>query len=99
MYSKKQMIEDMQVDGVSKTDTEAMLDGLLDGITQSLSDGETVKLGSIGTIRVTMAAARKERQGRNPRTGEALTISAKPAYRDIKIKNSKAMFTVLNPSL
>ena len=99
MYSKKQMIEDMQVDGISKSDTEDMLDGLLEGITRSLSDGETVKLGNIGTIRVTLASARKERQGRNPRTGEVLTISAKPAYRDIKIKNSSAMFAVLNPSL
>ena len=99
MYSKKQMVEDMQIDGVTKADTEVMLDGLLEGMTRSLSDGETVKLGKIGTIRVTMASARKERQGRNPRTGEPLTISAKPAYRDIKIKNSDAMFTVLNPYL
>jgi len=62
--------------GVSKTQAAECMSVLLEEITKSLSRGEEVVLTGFGKFKV---AQRKEREGRNPKTGETIKIAAKNA--------------------
>ena len=62
--------------GASKTQAAECLTVLLDEITKSLSRGEEVVLTGFGKFKI---AQRKEREGRNPKTGETIKIAAKKA--------------------
>ena len=70
--------------GISKTQATECLTVILDEIGKSLSRGEEVVLTGFGKFKVSQ---RKERQGRNPKTGETLTIPAKksPVFRAGKV--------------
>ena len=61
---------------ISKNAAGWAIDGLLDAITNALKNGETVKLAGFGTFSV---RARRARSGRNPRTGEIISIKASKA--------------------
>ncbi len=65
---------------LTKKDSEAALNGVLDVITEALVKGEKVQLIGFGTFE---AKNRPERVARNPRTGEAVTIAAgkAPAFK------------------
>lgn len=58
----------------TKREAEQMLDAVLGGITEALGRGEKVDLRGFGSFQV---SGKKERQGRNPRTGETMTIPAR----------------------
>jgi len=62
--------------GISKTQANDCLNVLLDEITKALSRNEEVVLTGFGRFKVVQ---RKERDGRNPKTGEAIKIAAKNA--------------------
>jgi nucleoid DNA-binding protein len=51
-----------------------VIDAVLSQITEALAKGEKVDLQGYGSFQAT---AKKERQGRNPQTGNAIMISAK----------------------
>ena len=53
-----------------------ILDVVLSTISDALARGESVSIAGFGTFSV---KSRPERQGRNPRTGEAITIGASNA--------------------
>jgi len=59
--------------GLSKSDTASAVEAVFDTITNALSDGDEVRLIGFGTFSV---AKRKASTGRNPRTGEPMTIKA-----------------------
>jgi DNA-binding protein HU-beta len=59
--------------GVSKVAAERALHGCLSGIRSSLRRGEVVTLVGFGTFSV---ARRRARKGRDPRTGQVITIAA-----------------------
>nr|WP_011264495.1 HU family DNA-binding protein [Leptospirillum ferrooxidans]AAX36038.1 ORF98 [Leptospirillum ferrooxidans] len=59
---------------LSKKDVQAVLDGFLATIGDSLKKGEKVALVGFGTFETVKKEART---GRNPRTGEALEIPAR----------------------
>ena len=59
--------------GLSKTDSAKAVDGVFDAITNSLSNGASVRLVGFGTFSVTKRSATT---GRNPRTGETIQIAA-----------------------
>jgi DNA-binding protein HU-beta len=65
---------------LTKADAGRALDAFIDTVTQALSEGKTVTLIGFGTFAV---KTRQERQGRNPRTGEPMTIKAAklPAFK------------------
>jgi len=65
---------------ISKATAEAALSALLSGISEALANGETVSLTGFGSFTVKQRPART---GRNPATGESLTIpaSAVPAFK------------------
>ena len=58
---------------LTKADAAHALDGVIDAITSALKSGNTVSLVGFGTFAVKERAAR---QGRNPQTGETITIKA-----------------------
>jgi nucleoid DNA-binding protein len=60
--------------GSSKQDAEQIVDAVLGQIAEALRNGEKVELRGFGSFQV---RGKKERQGRNPRTGETMTIPAK----------------------
>jgi len=77
--TKEQLIEIAQQstkEDITKTDAKRIVDGLIEGISQSLEQGEEVRLVGFGTFKTKV---RSERQGRNPQTGETITIPAKTA--------------------
>ncbi|MFI3215592.1 MAG: HU family DNA-binding protein [Methylococcales bacterium] len=58
---------------LTKADTSRALDGLLKTIETTLASGNSVALVGFGSFEV---KARAERKGRNPQTGEEITIAA-----------------------
>ena len=75
---------------IPKATAARAVEAAIEGITSSLSDGESVALGGFGTFLVRERAARA---GRNPKTGEAIQIAAAkvPAF-----KAGKALKDALN---
>ena len=74
--------------GMTKKDSENAVAAVLDGITDSIAKGEKVQLVGFGTFEV---RERKEREGRNPSTGEAIKIAAQkvPAFKPGKALKDK----------
>ena len=62
----------------TKAQTTAMLNELLEVIQQTIASGNDVQLVGFGTFSVTERAGR---EGRNPATGETMTIPAKKVVR------------------
>ena len=71
--------------GLTKKDTERVLNAALDAITLALVRGEKVQLSGFGTFEI---KDREARIGRNPHTKEAIDI---PATRVPSFKASKAL--------
>jgi len=72
--NKSELIESVARSAdISKAAAEKALDGALEAITASLKNGAAVTLVGFGTFKVTERAART---GRNPRTGEEISIKA-----------------------
>ena len=69
----------------TKKQAQAAVEGVFAAITKSLSRGEEVTVTGFGTFRTAKSAARS---GRNPKTGESLTI---PASIRVKFKAGKAL--------
>lgn len=67
-----------------KAQAKRIVDAIFDTITKTMGKGEEVAISGFGTFRV---ARRAERQGRNPKTGETITIKAsiKPKFRAAKV--------------
>lgn len=75
LMNKQQLIESVaKKTGQTKSSTEASLNGIIDSVKAELKKGGTVQLIGFGTFGV---SARKARAGKNPRTGEAIKISAR----------------------
>ena len=70
--------------GVSKKQGLEWLDAFVDEVTKALRSGENVNITGFGIFKV---SDRKAREGRNPRTGEAVHIPAskKPKFTAGKV--------------
>jgi DNA-binding protein HU-beta len=64
--------------GLSKMDAQKAVDGVFEVITDSLKAGEEVRVMGFGTF---VVSARAGGKGRNPQTGEEITIKASKAAR------------------
>lgn len=71
--------------GGTKAQAERAVDLVVDSIVGGLKSGEEVSIAGLGIFSTKMRAAR---QGRNPRTGESIQISA---MRTPKFRASKAL--------
>ena len=75
---------------ISKKDAEKALKAFTDVVADELKKGEKVQLVGFGTFEVSERAAR---EGRNPQTGETMTISAS---KSPKFKAGKALKDLVN---
>jgi DNA-binding protein HU-beta len=72
--------------GLSRADAKRALTALEDVVLEQIGEAEKVKIGSLVQLTVRVKPATKARQGRNPATGEEITISAKPASVDVRAR-------------
>lgn len=75
----------MEAGGIEvKAQAARIVDSIFDAITAELAKGGEYAIAGFGSFKV---AARAERQGRNPKTGETITIKAsiKPKFRAAKL--------------
>ena len=76
--------------GISQRNASEIIDTIFSTLKKTLVDGESIKLVQFGTLAVRDKAPRK---GRNPRTGEAMTISKRQM---ISFRPSKRLRERLN---
>ena len=77
--------------GVSKREAATVVESIFDIIKESLERGENVKISGFGSFNL---REKKPRRGRNPQTGEEITISAR---RVLSFKSSNVLKDQLNP--
>ena len=75
---------------LSKKDADAAVNATLAAIANALKDGDKVQFIGFGTFEVKVVA---EREGRNPKTGEAIKI---PACKKAAFTASKILKDQLN---
>ena len=75
---------------ISKKDAEKALKAFTDVVTDELVKGKKVQLVGFGTFEV---SERAEREGRNPKSGEPMTIAAS---KSPKFKAGKALKDMVN---
>ena len=76
--------------GLSRKDSNEILDMIVDEIVKELSAGKDVKLSSFGTFSL---RDKNARTGRNPKTGVEAVISSR---RVISFKPSQTMRKIIN---
>ncbi|HEY3921040.1 MAG TPA: HU family DNA-binding protein [Gaiellaceae bacterium] len=64
---------------LSRADAKRALAALEEVVLAEIGEAEKVKVGNLVQLTVRLKPATKARQGRNPATGEEITIAAKPA--------------------
>lgn len=69
---------------LAKKDVDAVVTATIKAVTDALKEGDKVALIGFGTFEVKATA---EREGRNPKTGETITIAAskKPVFSASKV--------------
>ncbi|MBI1824268.1 MAG: integration host factor subunit beta [Nitrospirae bacterium] len=74
--TKAQLIEKVseQLKGYTKRQTEIIINAIFDSIKSSLANGDKIEIRGFGSFRL---RKRKNREGRNPKTGELVSVSAK----------------------
>jgi len=72
--------------GQSRADAKRVLEALEQVVLDQISNAEKVKIGGVVQLDVRVRPATKERPGRNPATGEEITIAAKPASVAVKAR-------------
>lgn len=75
---------------LTKKEASQALDAILQVIGESLSQGEDISLVGFGAFKV---SKREERNGRNPRTGDSITI---PATKVVKFSAGKGLKEAIN---
>ena len=74
-----------QAADINKADAERVITAFADTVQAVLKNGDSVTLVGFGTF---AAGQRAEREGRNPATGEAITIAA---AKTVKFKAGKTL--------
>lgn len=75
---------------LSKKDADLALKAFIDVVSEEMQKGEKVQLVGFGTFEVSERGAR---EGRNPQTGETMTIAAS---KSPKFKAGKALKDLVN---
>lgn len=91
MANKKEIIDKMaEISGLKKQDTSKALDSFVEAVQFFAEKDEKVQLLGFGTFEV---RERAERKGRNPHTGEAMTIEAR---KTLSFKQGKSIKKAIN---
>ncbi|HVT85451.1 MAG TPA: HU family DNA-binding protein [Chitinophagaceae bacterium] len=64
--------------GITKTQANAAIDSFVEAVSKTLKNGGKVTLVGFGTFTI---SKRKARKGRNPQTGEEISIKARKVAR------------------
>jgi|CXWL01.1.fsa_nt_gi DNA-binding protein HU-beta len=78
------------VEGLTKKQVAEVFDAIFDAITGCLENGDRVQLPKFGSFAISKRAARK---GRNPATGNSITIAAS---RSVRFKQGKDLKDAVN---
>lgn len=76
--------------GIAKTDARKIVDSVFEAIADAAAKGEEISLNGFGKFKIKDSP---EREGRNPATGEAMTIKAS---RKLSFAAAKAVKDKLN---
>lgn len=79
--------------GLTKVETEAVVDGFISTVINSLKEGKSIEIRGFGSFRI---KKRKGRMARNPRTGEQVRVE--DHYVPL-FKVSKEFKSIVNESL
>ena len=71
---------------LSKADAKRALAALDEVVLDELGNAEKVRIGGLVQLTVRVKPAQKARKGRNPASGEEITIAAKPASVDLRAR-------------
>lgn len=84
--------------GLSRNESSALVDSVFNEISKSLIDGKDVKISSFGTF---IVRNKKERVGRNPKTGEEVAITARQVvtFRSSNVLKSEVADLTNNKNL
>ena len=72
--------------GLSRAQAKSAIQALEEVILGEVGNAEKVKIGNLVQLNVRLKPATKSRKGRNPATGEEMTIAAKPASVDVRAR-------------
>ncbi len=76
--------------GLSRAESAEMVNDVLELVSQALVNGTSVKLSSFGTF---LVRSKRERMGRNPKTGEEVPITPR---RVLVFRPSQVMKNIIN---
>ena len=76
--------------GLTKKECQELVDKVFEIMKEALENGEKVKISSFGTFTVKQ---KKERKGRNPQTGETITLAPRKV---LSFKPSKILRDEIN---
>ena len=71
---------------LSKADAKRALTALEEIVLEELGNAQKVRVGGLVQLTVRVKPAQKARKGRNPATGEEITVAAKPAGVDLRAR-------------
>ena len=71
---------------LTKAEAKRALDALDEVVLAEIENAEKVRIGGLVQLTPRVKPATKKRQGRNPATGEEITIAAKPASVDLRAR-------------
>jgi DNA-binding protein HU-beta len=71
---------------LSRADAKRALAAFDEVVLDELGNAEKVRIGGLVQLTVRVRPAQKARKGRNPATGEEITIAAKPASVDLRAR-------------
>jgi integration host factor beta subunit len=80
-----------KAEGLTRKQTEIIVDTVFEGIREALAKGEKVEIRGFGNFRLKQ---RRPRRARNPKTGDSVDV---PAKRVLHFKVGKALKDSLNP--
>jgi DNA-binding protein HU-beta len=71
---------------ISRAEAKRILGVLEEIVLEELGNAQKVRVGGLVQLTVRVKPAQKKRKGRNPATGEEITIAAKPASVDLRAR-------------
>jgi DNA-binding protein HU-beta len=71
---------------ITSAEAKRILGALEEIVLEELGNAQKVRVGGLVQLTVRVKPAQKKRKGRNPATGEEITIAAKPASVDVRAR-------------
>jgi DNA-binding protein HU-beta len=71
---------------ITRNEAKRLLGVLEEIVLEEIGNAQKVRIGGLVQLTVRVKPAQKARKGRNPATGEEITIAAKPASVDLRAR-------------